>query len=235
MAQEAGDDHGAARLTDMAAGLASAAADWSMADYARVRKALIALYRGDAGQTVALAGAARGAADSRVRRLAAFREAQGHALAGDERECMAALDAARELEAGPRGTGESARYGSSAVPDMTELVAGWCLYDLGRLEDADAEFREGLARIPPDALRARARFATRHALVQASMRELDQACDTMARAVPCIARADSATIRTDLCAFSRQIGRWRTNRAAHELRPTITAILLKSPPRAVAR
>jgi Helix-turn-helix domain len=231
MAQEAGDDQAAVRWTDMGAKLATMVGDASVADYARVRKALIALYRGDAGRAVCLAAAARSSlvADLRVRRLAALREAQGHALAGDNLNCLAALEAARELAGRPEADSGDMALGSSAVPDMTELVAGWCLYDLGLLDEADTTLGRGLSRIPAGAYRTRARFATRQALVQASRRELEQACDTMGRVIPEIMRADSATIRTDLCGFSRQIGRWRNHPAVRQLQPTITAVLVGSP------
>jgi transcriptional regulator with XRE-family HTH domain len=240
MAQEAGDEHAAARWTDAAVSLATAAGDESVADYARVRKALIALYRGDAGTAVALAAATRAhtTASVRVRRLAALREAQGHALAGDERNCMAALDSARLL--GTRegsakepdafaGDGAAPAFGSAAVLDMTELVTGWCLYDLGRLADAEQTLAAGLRQVPADARRSRARFTTRQALAQAAMRDLDQACDTMAGTLSDLRRADSATIRTDVCAFSRHIGRWRTHHAVREIQPAITSMLLSTP------
>ena len=231
MAQEAGDDRAAAHWSDLAASLAEADGDTSFADYARVRKALIALYRGDAGSAVALAAAtrARSGADPLVRGLAAQREAQGYALAGDERACMTALETAASFALSPVGGDDERWFGSAAVPDMTELVTGWCQYDLGRPAEAAASLEAGLRRVPEGASRSRARFAVRQALAQAAGRDLDQACDTVARTLPALLRTDSATIRTDVSALSRQLGRWRSHPAVRELQPAITMVLLSVP------
>src|SRR5262249_9162730 len=95
MAQEAGDDVGAAWWTGRAVDLAEAGGDREMAAYALVRRALITLYQQDAVQTVELARLARPAATNpRIRSLASLREAQGHALAGDYDACFRALDRA---------------------------------------------------------------------------------------------------------------------------------------------
>ncbi len=235
MAQEAGDDQAAARWSDLAAGLAEADGDTSFAQYTRIRKALIALYRGDAGRAVALAAATRTqpGAGPRVRGLAAQREAQGYALAGDERACMATLETAASFGSAAAAGSDESWFGSAAVPDMTELVVGWCLFDLGRLAEAEASLAAGLRDVPEGAHRARARFATRQALAQAASRDLDRACDTMARTLPELLRTDSATIRTDVSAFSRQVGRWRGHPAVRELQPAITAVLLSVPTAAV--
>jgi transcriptional regulator with XRE-family HTH domain len=231
MAQEAGEDQAAVRWSDLAAGLAEADGDTSFVHYARVRKALIALYRGDAGQAVTLAAATRSGAgvDPGVRKLAAQREAQGYALAGDERACLAALETASSFGMSVAGGDDEPWFGSAAVPDMTELVAGWCLYDLGRLTEAEARLDFGLRRVPEEAYRARARFAVRLALAQVAGGDLDRACDTMALVLSGLLRTDSATIRTDVAAFSRQLGRWRGHPAVRELQPAITAVLLSRP------
>jgi hypothetical protein len=231
MAQEAGDDQAATRWSDLAVDLAGPGGDAAVRDYVRVRKALVALYRGDAGRVVALAAATRAQpdADPRIRRLASLREAQGHALAGDERRCMAALEAAERLGPGAGPPSGDAWFGSASVSDMSELVTGWCLYDLGRTAQAEVSLAAGLRHVPAGAYRARARFATRQALAQAASRELDQACDTMTQAVPEIIRTDSATIRADVVAFSREIARWRGHGAVRALQPVITEILLRTP------
>jgi len=231
MAQEAGQDQAAIRWSDLAAGLAEADGETSFVHYARVRKALIELYRSQAGHAVELAVATRSGTgvDPRVRKLAAQREAQGYALAGDERACLTVLETASSFGTSAAGGDDERWFGSAAVPDMTELVTGWCLYDLGRPAEADARLDAGLRRVPEEAHRARARFGVRQALAQVSGGDLDRACGTMTRLLPGLLRTDSATIRTDVGAFSRQLGRWRGHPAVRELQPAITAILLGSP------
>jgi hypothetical protein len=104
MAQEAGDDRGAAWCTDRATALADAAGDADLAAYTFIRRAELALYRDDARRTIELARqAARPGAATRVRGLAAQREAQGHALAGDYDRCRRLLDVAAGLLHGSAG------------------------------------------------------------------------------------------------------------------------------------
>ncbi len=98
MCQEAGSDEAALWWTDRAVELATAGDDHDLAKYALVRRALIALYRNDAAETIGLSrGAQLGSVPHRIRGLAAQREAQGHALAGDCDACLRSLDSAREL------------------------------------------------------------------------------------------------------------------------------------------
>ena len=95
MTQEAGDLAAAEWWTSLAVRMAASAGETDMAAYAFVRRGLIALYRGDARQTIDLARRAQsGRLPERIRGLAAQREAQGHALAGSYRQCRDALDRA---------------------------------------------------------------------------------------------------------------------------------------------
>src|SRR5215468_6451697 len=117
MAQEAGDDSGAAWWTGRAVDLAEACGDREMAAYALVRRALITLYQQDAVQTVELARLARSTATHpRIRSLASLREAQGHALAGDYDACFRALERAGGTVPGGAAPGTPV-MGTSQVPD----------------------------------------------------------------------------------------------------------------------
>ncbi|MDX3279338.1 helix-turn-helix domain-containing protein [Streptomyces scabiei] len=90
LVQETGDEQAALWWTQRAVDLAAAGGDRALAGYALVRRALVTLYQDDAQQTVALARQAQsGTLPPRIRGLAAQREAQGHALAGDG-ECVVA-------------------------------------------------------------------------------------------------------------------------------------------------
>jgi transcriptional regulator with XRE-family HTH domain len=84
MTQEMGDDVAALRWTDQAVEMAQAAGDQDMVAFAYVRRANIALYQQDSYGTISFAKQAQAMeCGPRVRGLAALREAQGHALAGD--------------------------------------------------------------------------------------------------------------------------------------------------------
>jgi transcriptional regulator with XRE-family HTH domain len=208
MAQEAGDDAGAAWWTGRAVDLAEAGGDREMAAYALVRRALITLYQQDAVRTVELARLALSTAtDPRIRSLASLREAQGHALAGDYDLCFRALERAGGTV--PGGAAPNAPViGTTQVPDPVATATGWCLLDLGRPVPAAEILRRELDRIPPTALRARARYGARLALALAAAGEPEEACRQAVPVLEACELIDSATVRADLRHLNRALGRW---------------------------
>ena len=226
IAQESGHDDGAIWWTDHAVELALAAGDRELAEYAYVRRALIALYRHDPVATVELAQRAlAGATDPRVRSLASQAQAQGHALAGDYDQCRRALDAAAVLAATGDGSAIEPVIGTASIADQLPLVTGWCLHDLGQPAQAVALLEPELARIPAGAHRARARFAARLALALASMRELEQACAVAEPILDTVASVDSATVRAELRTLARTLNRWHGDPAVRRIAPRLAAAL----------
>ncbi|MBE1531458.1 helix-turn-helix domain-containing protein [Actinomadura algeriensis] len=226
MSQESGDDRAALWWTAKAVEMAAAGGDHDLAVYALVRRALVTLYREDAAQTVELAHRAwsdRGV-PPRIRGLAAQREAQGHALAGDRDACMRGLDRARRLLAADPGAAASG-LGSRNLPDPVSMVTGWCLFELGRTRDAAEILDAEVARIPPEALRSRARYGARQALAHAAAGEIDHACELTGRLLPLADVVGSATITTDLRRLARVLGRRRDHAPVRELYPALTASL----------
>ncbi|MFD0901678.1 helix-turn-helix domain-containing protein [Actinomadura sediminis] len=226
MAQESGDDEAALWWTAKAVETAAAGGDRDLAAYALVRRALVALYRDDAARTVELARrawTARGV-PARIRGLAAQREAQGHALAGDGDACMRGLDRARRFLAADSG-GQAAGLGSRNLPDPVSMVTGWCLYELGRPRDAAEILDAEVARIPPEALRSRARFGARRALAHAAAGEVEHACALTARLLPIADVVGSATIAADLRRLARTLDRRRDHPPVRDLYPALTASL----------
>ena len=232
MAQEDGNNSDAERWTDRAVELAAAGSDHEMAAYALVRRALITLYNHDAVGTVALARQAQLSADSaRTRGLAAQREAQGHAIAGDYDACFRALDHAAGLLRKPADRDHGPIMGTSNVADPVGMATGWCLFDLGQPAEAVEILRRELDLIPAHALRARSRFGARLALALAGSGEVEEACQVTERVLGTHDDVDSATIRIDLRNLSRTLNRWhaqpdvrrvmpRLNEALHAVRPT---------------
>ncbi|MFJ3881242.1 DNA-binding protein [Streptomyces sp. NPDC090077] len=224
MAQEAGRDRAALAWTSDAVLLAKAGGDEHLASYAFVRRALVAFYGNDAAATIGLAVRAQSneRVPPRIRGLAAQREAQGHALAGDELACMRALERARrnladaEAEAGPGPV-----IGTTNLADPAAMVTGWCLYDLGSPREAaqvlDKEFR----RIPPGALRTRTRYGIRRALAHAAAGEIEHSCSIARELLDVGAAAPSATVRADIQRLADELGRFRTSRAVRDLRPAL--------------
>ncbi|WP_374772530.1 helix-turn-helix domain-containing protein [Streptomyces sp. NBC_01310] len=227
MAQEAGDDPAARWWTGQAAGLAKAGGDDEMAAYALLRQAEIALYQGDSLSTVALAGAAGAQARGRrTRELAAQREAQGHALMGNESECRRALDRAGELASGTRPQGDGGpALGGTHLPDLTAFVTGWCLRELGEAEEAVALLDIGQDGIAPHALRARARHGARLALALADAGEVERACAVAASVAQDVMTTDSATVRTDLKQLRSSLAPRRKHPAVSDTLPVIAASL----------
>lgn len=228
MAQEAGDDRMAWWLTMQAVAMAETAGDVSMSSWALVRRAEIALHRDDAISTIDLASRAQGheRIPVRIRGLAAQREAQGHALAGDHTACLRALERSAGLLAeaatAPRAGPE---LGTVRTPDLAALAQGWCLHDLGRSAEAADILDARIARFTPGAHRARGRYQVRAALAYAMAGELERACELLVPLLDRIRILDSATIRHDLRVLARVLSRWRSHPTVCELLPSLTALL----------
>lgn len=227
MFQEAGDEQRALRWTRSASELACAGGDREIATYALVRAAGLALYRQDPVSTVELAQQAQhsGRASPRTLALAARREAQGHALAGDRDSYERAMDRAVELLG--TSTPDTRAYpelGSSA-PDPVELARGWALCDLGLPGEGAAVLDRELARLPAVSRRTRARFGVRRSLAHALSGEVDRGCLALAEALDDVAHVDSATVRLDLRDLARNLGRWRNHGAVREVYPELGRLL----------
>ncbi|MFI6349719.1 helix-turn-helix domain-containing protein [Streptomyces sp. NPDC050560] len=228
MAQEAGDDGAAGRLTDEAVRLAEAAGDRHLASYALVRRALMAYYQGDGEGTVALCrGAQSTALPARIRGLAAQLEAQGHALGGDRAAYERSLDNARRRFAADGDTdgAEGPMLGTTHVADPAEMTAGWSLFDLGRPREAAAVLDEQCALIPGHALRTIARYGVRRALAHAVAGEVPHACEVARPLLGTVATTGSATVRADVRRLSRTLTRYRTHPAVRDLAPGLAGAL----------
>ncbi|TQM80865.1 helix-turn-helix protein [Saccharothrix saharensis] len=227
MNQEVGDEQRALSWTRHASELARAGGDREIVSYAFVREAGLALYRQDAVGTIELARRAQGIdrASARTRGLAARREAQGHALAGDLGSFDRAMDRAADLL--DRSTADTGAYPvlGSTAPDPAELARGWSLCDLGRTAESATVLERELVRLPATARRSRARFGTRRSLALALAGEIDQSCATLAGTLDDVAHVDSATVRADLRELSRTLGRWHNHGAVREVYPELRRVL----------
>jgi hypothetical protein len=230
LSQESGAESAALWWTRHAAELAGASGDDDIVSYALVREAGLALYRQDSITTVELARRAQ-----RVRRagrrtigLAARREAQGHALAGDRGACERAFDRAAELF--ESATAESLAYPvlGSTAPGPLELARGWAFADLGHAAAAAAVLDRALDRVPVTHRRTRARFGTRRSLAYALAGELEQSCRSLAETIDDVTHVDSATVHMDLRELARSLGRWRGHHAVREIYPELNRLLRRA-------
>ncbi|MEV0974973.1 helix-turn-helix domain-containing protein [Microtetraspora glauca] len=224
--QETGDEQGALWWTRQAVDLAAAGGDRHLAAYGLVRRALVMLYREDAAQTVGLAQKAQeGAVPPRIRGLAAQREAQGHAIAGDYDACMRSMDRARTLLASRPDDSDGPVIGTTNLSDPAAMITGWCLYDLGRPRDAAELLDRELARVAPQALRTRVRYGIRRALAYAAAGEVDHGCDLTRELLGDVGTVSSATIAADLRNLARTLGRHPRNRNVRALSPELSTAL----------
>lgn len=232
LTQECGDTRGAVWWTDTAVQLADEADDPDMAANALVRRALITLYRHDAAGTIVLARRAQThhRASTRIRGLAALREAQGYALAGNHTACEQALDRGTCLLA--EDDSADAAYplalGPVSAPDIAALVRGWCYYDLGYPLRAIGALKPEIARIPSTSRRTYARFGARLALAYVAAGEVDQACRLADRVTDAAIAADSATVRSDIGQLARALTRWPIHEQARATRLCLTELLYEA-------
>jgi hypothetical protein len=232
MAQESDDDKAATWWTGLAVQTAAAAGDRHTAAYALVRRALITMYQGDAQATIGLARQAQSVPGTplRILGLAAQREAQGHALAGDYDECMRALErAGQHLNAARSDEMTGPVIGTSHIPDPVSVVTGWCLYDLGRPREAAEVLDREVAHIPIDAVRARLRFGIRQALAHAAAGDRDRACELAQSMIGQASVVGSATILADVRRLAATLRRWSSYPAVRALDPAFAAALYRGP------
>jgi transcriptional regulator with XRE-family HTH domain len=227
IAQEAGDSGAALDWTFEAAELARAGGDPYLGSYALVRRALVTLYDGDAAGTVALARSAQSdELPPRIRGLAAQREAQGHALVGNERDSLHSLDRARELlDSDDARSGNDPVIGTTHVSDLAAMTNGWCLYDLGRPKAAADVLDRECRRLPPNALRTRARYGIRRSLAHAASGEVEHACTIAGELLGVMPAVPSATVNSDVRRLARELSRFRSSRAVHDLQPALARVL----------
>ncbi len=225
LCQEAGDEQGALWWTRYAADLARAGGDPRDREL-RVRPGGRArAVPAGSETTIDLAQQAQrvGRASSRILGMAARREAQGYALAGDRDACERALDRAMQLVDASLWTARTRR---SVRPRRTRSgsPAGGRWSTSAKAEAAAVLDRE-LARVPATSRRARARFGARRSLAYALAGEVDQSCLTLAETLDDAAHVDSATVRTDLRELARTLGRWRNHGAVREIYPELKRLL----------
>jgi transcriptional regulator with XRE-family HTH domain len=227
LSQEAGNEQGALWWTRYAAELALAGGDREIASYAFIREAGLALYRQDPITTIDLAQQAQllDRVSARTRGLAARREAQGFALAGDRAACERALDRAEALLDSSTVDIRAYPVLGSTAPDPLALARGWALVDLGRADEAATILDRELTRVPAANRRTRARFGARRSLAYALAGEIDHSCLTLAETLDDAAHVDSATIRLDLRELSRTLSRWRGHHTVREIYPELSRVL----------
>jgi tetratricopeptide (TPR) repeat protein len=227
MSQESGNDQQAWWWTALAVRMAERAGDESWRPFALLRRADMTMYADDALQTIELTQRAQAddAATPRVRGLAAQREAQGHAMLGDNESCLRALDRSAALLDEAARMSATLALGTWTTPDPMLMARGWCLMDLGRPAEAAALLETGIAGFVDGASRARAKCVVRAALAQAQADEIERACELVEWVAADLRQIDSATIRHDVRLLHRELRRRARHPHVRELLPVLAELL----------
>ena len=231
LALETGDDHAARWWSRTAVSLAEIVDDPNLIAYSLTREAGVAVFRDDPAHVLALTERIRGerGVATRFRRIAADREAQGHALLGNYDLCRRALDRSTELshepDISPTFDGVVLPPMAAAGPHVIGVISGWCLHNLGRPNAAVEVLDQEISGISGTHRRATARFGARRVLAHAASGEVDHACSLAHELLDIAEVVDSATVRMEFRRLARTLARWNKHRSVRELQPRLTAAL----------
>ena len=115
--------------------------------------------------------------------------------------------------------------GTANLDDPAAMVAGWCLHDLGRPQEAITILDHEIHQVPAHALRSQARYGIRRALAHAVAGNIDYACSLTSQLIGVVDTVQSATVSTDLRRLARTLARFLTASSVRELQPRLTASL----------
>ncbi|MFE7872710.1 helix-turn-helix domain-containing protein [Micromonospora humida] len=195
-ADNLGNVTAASHWLDRALGLAHRAADKRMAAYVLMRQAQQAADRLDGDQAAALAATAESLVPltDRDRALCLIRQAQGHALGGDQTRSLAALNAAHRLvdRAAEAGEDDPDTIGRHCTLAYLRAYEGYCLLRLGLVGPAARTLKEILEGWPSDYRQDEALTRAWLALAYAAAGELTEASAEGSHALTLTATTNSA-------------------------------------------
>ncbi|MGY0236561.1 helix-turn-helix domain-containing protein [Longispora urticae] len=155
--------------------------DRPMLAWAMFRRAQQATTTGDAASVLGLIQAVlrQGDLPDAMRAAALQQSAAGHALAGNERACHAALDEAHRWAATPDHNGDAGGgHGSFCTPSYLEVQRGITWLSLGNPERSAVSIEAALPGLPESYQRDRGFALARLAEGQAASRQWERSADT---------------------------------------------------------
>jgi transcriptional regulator with XRE-family HTH domain len=187
------------------------------------------------------AATAPGAGEVR-RAQAATAPGAGEARRAEAAAAPGAGEARRAEAATAPGAGESRRaeaapgpdarvrpsvlvVGSQCTPSLGGLVGGWCLYDLGRPDEAAAMIEAGLQQLPAGATRLRALFTARLALGHAASGQLTAVVPVVDDLLKDAQGLCSHAVRSQLQLLTQLLCRRHARPGMRELHARVTAAL----------
>lgn len=119
--------------------------------------------------------------------------------------------------------------GTTHVSDPAAMTTGWCLHDLGHPKAAAEVLDLECRRLPPQALRTRARYGFRRSLAHAASGEVEHACAIAGELLGVMPAVPSATVNSDVRRLARELSRFRSSRAVRDLQPALARVLAPAP------
>ncbi len=222
--QDAGDVEVAQRWSDRALDYAQELGDPDQLSYVLMRKSNLAIEVGEPARAIGLADAALRQATlltPQLRAVALRQRALGHAMAGESKDCMNALDAARDEVECIDIVDARAAYVS---PSYIGSEAGRCLVQIGQPAKAEGILRRALQGWPAELERDRGHCLTRLSSALLDMKEVDESAGALLDAVAVAGTTSSERLRTEIRDVGRRLSRWRRIDSVGEVTNAMTAL-----------
>src|SRR5262249_47650599 len=209
--QDIGDFQAARFWLDRALELAYAGGDSEFPVFVLARKSQLAGDMHDAAGAVDLADAAA-AADDTHRRLvgvAMTYAAHGHALDGQHKASMLALDGAHQQLGKSSGDGPPSRLAKWLDMSYIEVQRARCLSVLGDHPTAAAIFERAIQDLPAQYRRDRGVYLARAGRAHVCSGELERAIAAGTQALAIAHQTGSGRIITELATLNCELARWK--------------------------
>lgn len=230
--QDIGDFQAARFWLDRALELAYAGGDSEFPVFVLARKSQLAGDMHDAASAIDLADAAAttGQSHHRLAGVAMTYAAHGHALDGQRRASMVALDHARQ-QLGMSSTEESpARLAKWLDESYIEVQRARCLSILGDHLAAAAIYEQAIEDLPPQYRRDRGVYLARAGHAHAGGGEPERAAAAGTQALAIAHQTGSGRIIAELAALDGELARWTAVPSVAEFREAFAEVLPRQVP-----
>ena len=222
--QDAGDVETAQRWSDRALDFAQELGDPDQLSYVLMRKSNLAIEIGQPARAIGLAEAAlrQGVLlTPQLRAVALRQQALGHAMAGEVRPCVNALEAARDEVQGVDTVDARAGYVSSAYIGSE---AGRCFVQLGQPARAEEVLRAALDAWPTDHERDRGHCLARLSSALLGLKEVDESAEMLMGAITVAGTTSSERLRNEIRCVGHRLSSWRRIDSVGEVTNALTAL-----------
>jgi tetratricopeptide (TPR) repeat protein len=231
--QDIGDFQGARFWLDRALELAYTGGDPEFPIFVLARKSQLAGDIHDATGAVDLADAAvaAGQAHRRLVGVAMTYAAHGHALDGQHKASMLALDGAHQQLGKSSGDDPPARLAKWLDASYIEVQRARCLSILGDHPAAAAIFERAIEDLPAQYRRDRGVYLARAGRAHVCSGDLERAVGAGTQALAIAHQTGSGRIITELATLNTELARWKAEPSVTEFREAFAEALPRQVPR----